>query len=87
MLGLRIPCKFFITKGKGESDFGYYPGAVDKALKDAGATNIIGCITHALFSRDAVSLIKNSVIQKLVFTDTVLLPKEKMKKRRSKLNV
>lgn len=39
MLGLRIPCKFFITKGRGESDFGYYPGAVDKALKDAGIHN------------------------------------------------
>jgi len=39
MFGLRIPSKFFITKGKGESNFGYYPGAIDKALKAAGIHN------------------------------------------------
>lgn len=57
------------------------------ALKNAGAINVIGCTTHALFSRNAVSLIENSEIQKLIFTDTVLLPKEKMTPKFTQLSV
>jgi len=38
-MGNRIPCEYFITSGCGESDIAIYPGAFDKALKEAGIWN------------------------------------------------
>ncbi len=36
LIGNRVPTKYFITKGHGESDTGYHPGAFDVALEQAG---------------------------------------------------
>jgi ribose-phosphate pyrophosphokinase len=42
-----------------------------EALKEAGATRIIGCATHALFNDPALDRIRNSVFERVVVTDTV----------------
>ena len=39
IFGNRIPKDYFITSGIGESDVAIYPGAFDKALKQAGIEN------------------------------------------------
>ena len=39
IFGNRIPKDYFITSGIGESDVAVYPGAFDKALKQAGIEN------------------------------------------------
>jgi ribose-phosphate pyrophosphokinase len=41
------------------------------ALKEAGATKVYGCATHALLNGPALERIQNSVFDKLVVTDTV----------------
>ncbi len=41
------------------------------ALKEAGATAVYGCATHALFNGPALERIQSSVFDKLVVTDTV----------------
>ena len=46
-------------------------------LKDHGAREIYAGITHAVFSRDAVDKIENSVIKQMVITDTIPLTAEK----------
>jgi len=51
---------------------------VAKALKDQGAKEIIICATHGLLSGDAVKNLKSSVVSKILFTDTLPIPKEKM---------
>ena len=47
------------------------------ALKDFGAKSVSACCTHAVLSGPAIERIQNSVIEKLVVTDTIPLPKEK----------
>ena len=42
-----------------------------QALKEAGATKVYACATHGLFNGPALERIGNSVIDKLVVTDTV----------------
>src|SRR3954470_1436586 len=42
-----------------------------QALKEAGATKVYGCATHALLNGPALERIQNSVFDRLVVTDTV----------------
>ena len=42
-----------------------------KALKDRGAKNIYGAVTHALLSGEAISRIENSEIKALYVTDSI----------------
>jgi ribose-phosphate pyrophosphokinase len=42
-----------------------------EALKDAGASRVIACGTHALFNGPALERIQNSVLDSVIVTDTV----------------
>jgi ribose-phosphate pyrophosphokinase len=42
-----------------------------EALREAGATRVIACATHALFNDPALERIGNSAFEKVVVTDTV----------------
>lgn len=48
-----------------------------QALKDAGATEVYACATHAVLSGPAVDRLNNSVIKGLVLTDSIKQPAEK----------
>lgn len=48
-----------------------------EALKYNGAKKIIACVTHPLLSGDAIAKIKNSPIDKLYTSDSVVIPEEK----------
>ena len=48
-----------------------------KALVDAGATKVYAAATHPVFSAEAIDRINESVISKVVVTDTIALPKDK----------
>ncbi|WP_300616502.1 ribose-phosphate diphosphokinase [uncultured Lactobacillus sp.] len=48
-----------------------------QALKDAGATEVYACATHAVLSGPAVDRLNNSVIKSLVLTDSIKQPAEK----------
>lgn len=48
-----------------------------KVLKDFGAKKVYACCTHAVLSGPAIERIENSVIEKLVVTDTIPLPEDK----------
>lgn len=52
-----------------------------KALKKLGAKSVLAACTHAVLSKNAVEKINNSVIEKLVITDTIALPPEKQSPR------
>lgn len=55
-------------------------GSMTKAasvLKDFGAKRVFACCTHAVLSGPAIERIQNSVIEKLVVTDTIPLTEEK----------
>ncbi len=55
-------------------------GSMTKAasvLKDFGAKRVFACCTHAVLSGPAIERIQNSVIEKLVVTDTIPLIEEK----------
>jgi ribose-phosphate pyrophosphokinase len=43
-------------------------------LKERGATRVIACATHALFSGPAVERLENSVIERVVVTNTIPVP-------------
>lgn len=47
------------------------------AIKEAGATEVYVCATHGIFSTPAIERIENSVIEKMVVTDSIYLPEEK----------
>ncbi len=49
-----------------------------KALEDAGASEVYACGTHAILSGPAIERIENSVIKKMVVTDSISLPEEKI---------
>jgi ribose-phosphate pyrophosphokinase len=51
--------------------------AAAEALADRGASSIHAAATHGLFSGPAIDRIKNSVLEKVVVTDTLPLPPEK----------
>ncbi len=48
-----------------------------QALKDAGATEVYACATHAVLSGPAIERLNNSVIKRLVLTDSIQQPAEK----------
>ncbi|KNF07803.1 ribose-phosphate pyrophosphokinase Prs [Gottschalkia purinilytica] len=48
-----------------------------KVLQDFGAKKVYACCTHAVLSGPAIERIQDSVIEKLVVTDTIPLTKEK----------
>ncbi len=48
-----------------------------EALKQMGAKSVYACCTHAVLSGPAIQRINDSVIEKLVVTDTIPLTKEK----------
>lgn len=48
-----------------------------QALKDAGATEVYACATHAVLSGPAIDRLNNSVIKSLVLTDSIQQPAEK----------
>ena len=48
-----------------------------KVLKDFGAKRVFACCTHAVLSGPAIERIQDSVIEKLVVTDTIPLAEEK----------
>ena len=51
-----------------------------KTLKEKGAKEIYGAVTHALLSGDAIQKIEDSVITKLYVTDSIPLKEIKTKK-------
>lgn len=52
--------------------------AAAEILKDRGATEVWAMATHGLLSDPAVDRLKNSVFERVVITDTVPLPPEKV---------
>ncbi len=51
--------------------------AAAEVLKANGAESVVAAATHGVFSGPAVDRLKNSVIEKVVVTDTLPLPSEK----------
>lgn len=51
--------------------------AAAEQLADRGASRVFACTTHGVFSDPAIDRIKNSVIEKVVTTNTLPLPSEK----------
>lgn len=48
-----------------------------KALKDAGASQVYACCSHAVLSGDAINRLENSVFEKVVVTDSIKLNDDK----------
>ena len=51
--------------------------AAAELLKEHGGPEVYAAATHAVLSGPAIDRIKNSVIEKLVVTDTIPLPEDK----------
>jgi len=51
--------------------------AAAEQLAERGAARVYACTTHGVFSDPAIDRIKNSVIEKVVMTNTLPLPPEK----------
>lgn len=49
-----------------------------KALKEKGAVEVYACATHAIFSGPAIERLKNAPLNKIVVTDSIELPEEKI---------
>lgn len=49
-----------------------------QALVDTGATEVYACGTHAILSGPAIERIEDSVIKKMIVTDSIYLPEEKI---------
>lgn len=58
-----------------------------KLLKKCGADHIYAAATHPVLSKGAVSRIEDSPIEKLVVTDSIVLPKEKQSAKIVQLSV
>lgn len=52
-----------------------------KALKRAGAKNIFAAITHGVLATDAIAKVNGSVIDSLIISDSIPLPKDKRSKK------
>ncbi len=61
--------------------------AATYALKKAGAKKVYVCCTHPLLSGDAVKKIEDSPIEKLICTNTVEIPKEKLSPKITQLSI
>ena len=48
-----------------------------QAILDRGAEKVYACATHGIFSPPAIERIENSVIEKMIVTDSVYLPEDK----------
>lgn len=48
-----------------------------KALKDAGASQVYACCSHAVLSGEAINRLENSVFEKVVVTDSIKLNDDK----------
>ena len=48
-----------------------------QAILDRGAKSVYACATHGIFSPPAIERIENSVIEKMIVTDSIYLPEEK----------
>ncbi|KRN02842.1 phosphoribosylpyrophosphate synthetase [Levilactobacillus senmaizukei DSM 21775 = NBRC 103853] len=48
-----------------------------EALKNAGAADVYACATHAVLSGDATQRINDSVLKRVVITDSIQLPEDK----------
>lgn len=48
-----------------------------QAILDRGAKSVYTCATHGIFSPPAIERIENSVIEKMIVTDSVYLPEDK----------
>ncbi|BBM35718.1 ribose-phosphate diphosphokinase [Pseudoleptotrichia goodfellowii] len=49
-----------------------------KALKEKGAVEVYACAIHAIFSGPAIERLKNAPLNKIVVTDSIELPEEKI---------
>lgn len=49
-----------------------------QALEDAGATEVYACCTHPVLSGPAIERIENSVMKKVIVTDSIQLTEDKM---------
>lgn len=58
-----------------------------EALIERGATDVIACCTHPVLSGNAPERILNSPIRKLIVTDTIPVPPEKMNEKTTVLSV
>ncbi|MEO0233320.1 MAG: ribose-phosphate pyrophosphokinase, partial [candidate division WOR-3 bacterium] len=56
-------------------------------LKELGAKAIWVCATHAILSGDAVSLLENSPIDRIIVTDTIPIPEHKKMRKLEILTV
>ena len=64
---------------------GTFVSAIE-ALKEKGAKNIYGSVTHAVLSGEAIEKIEKSDLKKLYVTDSIPLPEE-LKRLKLKLEV
>ena len=48
------------------------------ALKEKGAKAVYACCTHPVLSGPAIERLKDSEIEKIIVTDSILLPEERM---------
>ncbi len=46
------------------------------ALKEQGANRIFGCATHGVLSGPAIERLENSILEKFIITDSIVLPEE-----------
>ena len=54
--------------------------AGSKILKENGAKDVYVCISHGLFSHDAVTKIEDSEIKEVVVTNTITIPQDELEK-------
>ena len=60
--------------------------AAANILKESGARNIYVCVSHGIFSNNAITRIEDSMIKEVVVTNTITVPQEEMEQS-SKITV
>lgn len=58
-----------------------------QALKDRGAKEVYACCTHAIFSGPAKDRLEDSAIKKVIVTDSILLPEERIPKNMESVSI
>lgn len=58
-----------------------------QALEDAGATEVYACCTHPVLSGPAIERIENSVLKKVIVTDSIQLTEDKMSEKIVQISV